>query len=66
MMFGVLYLKFQMFLNSEVVVDSGICYIILYSLLFYWLNQHVMSLAVCHNYRLLVNSLFVYDSWNTQ
>ena len=28
MMCGVLYLKFQMFLNSEVVADSGRCCII--------------------------------------
>ena len=44
MLFGVLYLKFQMF---EVVADSGRCYIIEDAvsyciILLYWLNQHVM------------------------
>ena len=67
MMFGVLYLEFHMFLNSEAVVDSGRCCIILYT------TQYIVLLAEptcyvpsCLPHRLLVNSLVVYGSLNAQ
>ena len=73
MMFGVLYLKFQMFLNSEVVADSGRCCIMEDAVSYCIQLNNIALLAEptcyvpsCLPHRQLVNSLVVYGSLNTQ
>ena len=63
-MFGVFYLKFQMFLNSEVVVDSvKMLYNTVYNSI---LAEPTCYVPSCLPHRQLVNSLVVYGSLNTQ